>query len=211
MFRYQWDIYDDYSFNPIVLLYYKEKNYMTATIKTLPHYFPEVFAQRVIISLLIFVALCVITVLLYKSKKIDKLQRNAAIILSLYVVILLYFTVIGRYSHEEYKNQIYFYYSYRRLIEHYDSQSMRQILMNIAMLVPVGFLMPMTFNCKGKYLKTIGISLLLIIIIELLQMLTKTGSCEVDDIINNFLGALLGMGLYHIVHKLINRHKPEKK
>lgn len=211
MFRYQWDIYDDYSFIPIVLLYYKEKNYMTATIKTLPHYFPEVFAQRVILSVLIFLALCVVIVLLYKCHKIDKLQRNASIILSLYVVILLYFTVIGRYSHEEYENRIYFYYSYRRLIEHYDSQSMRQILLNIAMLVPVGFVLSMISNSKGKYMKAIVISLSLIIVIELLQMLTKTGSCEVDDIINNFLGALLGMGLYHIVHKLINRHKPEKK
>lgn len=184
---------------------------MPATIKTLPHYFPEIFAQRVILSVLIFVALCVVIFLLYKSYKIDKLQRNAAIILSLYVVILLYFTVLGRYSHEEYENRIYFYYSYRRLIEHYDSQSMRQILLNIAMLIPVGFLMPMTINFKGKYLKTIGISLLLIIVIELLQMLTKTGSCEVDDIINNLLGALLGMALYHMVFKLFKKHKPEKK
>lgn len=184
---------------------------MTATIKTLPHYFPEVFAQRVILSALIFVALCVTTVLLYKSKKIDKLQRNAAIILSLYVVVLLYFTVIGRYSHEEYENRIYYYYSYRRLIEHYDSQSMRQILLNIAMLVPVGFMLPIAFNRKGSYLKAIGLSLLLIIVIVLLQMLTKTGSCEVDDIINNLIGALLGMVSYHIVHKFINRHKPEKK
>ena len=184
---------------------------MTATIKTLPHYFPEIFAQRVILSALILVTLCVMTVLLYKHHKIDKLQRNTSIILVIYVVILLYFTVIGRYSHEEYENRIYFYYSYRRLIEHYDSQSMRQILLNIAMLIPVGFLLPMIFNCKGKYLKTIGISILLIIVIELLQMLTKTGSCEVDDIINNLLGALLGMALYHMVRRIIKIHKPEKK
>ena len=184
---------------------------MTATIKTLPHYFPEVFAQRVILSVLIFLALCVITVLLYKSKKIDKLQRNAAIILSLYVVILLYFTVIGRYSHEEYENRIYFYYSYRRLIEHYDTQSMRQILLNIAMFVPVGFMLPMVFNSKGKYLKAIVVSILLIIVIEFLQMLTKTGSCEVDDIINNLIGALLGIALYHMAFKLFKNQKKKKK
>lgn len=163
-----------------------------------------------ILSVLIFLALCVLIVLLYKCHKIDKLQRNASIILSLYVVILLYFTVIGRYSHEEYENRVYFYYSYRRLIEHYDSQSMRQILMNIAMLVPVGFLMPMTFNCKGKYLKTIRISLLLIIVIELLQMLTKTGSCEVDDMINNFIGVILGMGLYAIINRLFMKKRLSK-
>lgn len=160
--------------------------------------------------MLVFLALCVVIVLLYKCLKIDKLQRNASIILSLYVVVLLYFTVIGRYSHEEYENRIYFYYSYRRLIEHYDSQSMRQILLNIAMLVPVGFMLPMVFNSKGKYLKAIVVSILLIIVIEFLKMLTKTGSCEVDDIINNLLGALLGMALYHMVRRIIKIHKPEK-
>lgn len=184
---------------------------MIATIKTLPHYFPEVFAQRVILSVLIFLALCVVTVLLYKCHKIDKLQRNAAIILSLYVVILLYFTVIGRYSHEEYENRIYFYYSYRRLIEHYDSQSMKQILMNIAMLVPVGFMLPMASNRKGRYLNAIGVSSLLIIVIEFLQMLTKTGSCEVDDIINNFIGAALGMLIFYAIHKLVQKHRLEKE
>lgn len=45
---------------------------MTLTIKTLPHYFPEVFAQRVILSVLVFLALCVVIVLLYKCLKIDK-------------------------------------------------------------------------------------------------------------------------------------------
>lgn len=83
--------------------------------------------------------------------------------------------------------------------------------MNIAMLVPVGFMLPMVFNSKGKYLKAIVVSILLIIVIEFLQMLTKTGSCEVDDIINNLLGALLGMALYHMVRRIIKIHKPEKK
>lgn len=68
---------------------------MTLTIKTLPHYFPEVFAQRVILSVLVFLALCVVIVLLYKCLKIDKLQRNASIILSR---CMLLFCCISRLS-----------------------------------------------------------------------------------------------------------------
>ena len=115
---------------------------MTLTIKTLPHYFPEVFAQRVILSVLIFVALCILWVVLYKRKRIQTKQFIVLLFLSLYVVVLFYYTVIGRYSHEEYDFRLYYYYSYRRLIEHFDWHNLRQLVINIAMLVPVGFLLP---------------------------------------------------------------------
>ena len=182
---------------------------MTATIKTLPHYFPEVFAQRVILSVLIFLALCVVISLLYKDQKINKRQRNAAVILSLYIVILLYFTVIGRYSHEEYELRLYYYYSYRRLIDHFDWHNLRQLVINIAMLVPVGFLLPMVFS-KRKYWKTLFASMLLIILIEILQMLTKSGSCEIDDMINNLIGTLFGMALYRIASQLYRKQRLSK-
>ena len=84
---------------------------MIATIKTLPSEFPGVFAQRIVLSLLLLIALCILSVVFYRSGKYDKIQLSAAIVLSVYVVLLLYFTVFGRYSHLEYTYQIYFFKS----------------------------------------------------------------------------------------------------
>ena len=173
---------------------------MFVTIKTLPEYFPEIFVNRIIISVIVFAVFCIVTVILYKCRRFDKAQCIAAILLSMYIVTMLYFTVVGRYSHGEYANQIYFFYSYRFLLEKFDYQSIRQVVINLVMLVPVGFLLSVIIKGKGKYVIVLVLCLLLTVFIESMQLLTKCGSFEVDDIINNMIGAVIGMLIYALIH-----------
>ena len=180
---------------------------MLATIRTLPHYFPEIFVNRIIISVIAFAVFCAVSIFLYKKHKFNKLQCGAAILLSLYIVVLLYFTVTGRYSHEEYEYKINFFTSYRWFFEHNGEQVLRQLLINLFMLVPVGFLLPIVINTKHKYLITMALSLLLTVFIETMQLITKCGSFEVDDIINNFVGAVLGMLIYMMLNNIIQKRK----
>ena len=183
---------------------------MLLTIKTLPHYFPEIFVNRIIISVLAFAVFCAVTIILYKRQRFNKVQCIAAILLSLYIVVLLYFTVVGRYSHEEYEYEIQFFTSYRWFFRHNDEQMLRQLLINFIMLIPVGFLLPIIINVKHKYLITLGLSLLLTVFIETMQLIMKCGAFEIDDIINNFVGAVIGMLLYALCSKLINRKETYK-
>ena len=176
---------------------------MLATIRTLPHYFPEIFVNRIIISVIAFAVFCAVSIFLYKKHKFNKLQCGAAILLSLYIVVLLYFTVVGRYSHEEYEYQINFFTSYRWFFQYNGEQVLRQLLINFVMLMPVGFLLPVIINAKHKFLITMALSLLLTVFIETMQLITKCGSFEIDDIINNFIGAVIGMMLYALCSKLL--------
>ena len=176
---------------------------MYATIRTLPHYFPEIFVNRIIISVIAFAMFCAVSIFLYKRHKFNKAQCFAAILLSLYIVVLMYFTVVGRYSHEEYEYKINFFTSYRWFFQYNGEQVLRQLLINFVMLMPVGFLLPVVINAKHKYLITMALSLLLTVFIETMQLITKCGSFEIDDIINNFVGAVLGMLLYVLCSKLI--------
>ena len=180
---------------------------MTGTIKTLPHYFPEVFVQRIIISIMLLAALCVLFVLLYKHKKINVIQLVASLVFSAYVVFVLYYTVLGRYSQEEYTFQIYIYKSYKYLIEDFGKHSLRQVVLNIIMLIPFGFLMPIVIKAKRKYLITLLSALAFILFIESMQLIMQCGTFEVDDIFNNFIGAVIGMLLYILVNKLIQKRK----
>ena len=150
-----------------------------------------------------FAVFCAVSIFLYKKHKFNKLQCGAAILLSLYIVVLLYFTVVGRYSHEEYEYKINFFTSYRWFFEHNGEQVLRQLLINFVMLMPVGFLLPVVIKAKHKYLITMALSLLLTVFIETMQLITKCGSFEVDDIINNFIGAVLGMLVYALCSKLL--------
>lgn len=176
---------------------------MLATIRTLPHYFPEIFVNRIIISVIAFAVFCAVSIFLYKKHKFNKLQCGAAIVLSLYIVVLLYFTVVGRYSHEEYEYKINFFTSYRWFFKYNGEQVLRQLLINLVMIMPVGFLLPVVIKAKYKYLITMALSLLLTVFIETMQLITKCGSFEVDDIINNFIGAVLGMLVYALCSKLL--------
>ena len=176
---------------------------MVVTIRTLPHYFPEIFVNRIIISVIAFAVFCAVSIFLYKKHKFNKLQCGAAIVLSLYIVVLLYFTVVGRYSHEEYEYKINFFTSYRWFFKYNGEQVLRQLLINLVMIMPVGFLLPVVIKAKYKYLITMALSLLLTVFIETMQLITKCGSFEVDDIINNFIGAVLGMLVYALCSKLL--------
>lgn len=180
---------------------------MLATIRTLPHYFPEIFINRIIISVIAFAVFCAVSIFLYKKQKFNKLQFSAAILLSLYIVVLLYFTIVGRYSHEEYEYQINFFTSYRWFFQYNGEQVLRQLLINFVMLMPVGFLLPIIINTKRKLLITMALSLLLTVFIETMQLITKCGSFEIDDIINNFFGAILGMLIYMLLNRIIQKQK----
>ena len=173
---------------------------MTATVRTLPHYFPEIFVNRIIISVLAFAVFCIITVLLYKRRRFDKAQSIIAIILSLYIVVLLYLTTVGRYSHEEYEYRIHVFYSYGRLLEKTDRQSIEQIVINLLMLVPVGCLLSVIIKGKGKYVIVFVLCLMLTVFIESMQLWMKCGSFEIDDIINNMIGAVIGALIYALIH-----------
>lgn len=89
---------------------------MPATIRTLPQYFSEIFVHRIIISMIAFAVFCIITVILYKRRRFNRAQCVTAILLSLYIVVLLYFTLVSRYSHAEYDFQIYDVYSRGRFL-----------------------------------------------------------------------------------------------
>ena len=63
---------------------------------------------------------------------------------------------------------------------------------NIIPFLPLGFLLPGAFFKPPTFLKTIGSCLLTILCIETFQFFTLLGYFDIDDIILNFLGCLIG-------------------
>lgn len=63
--------------------------------------------------------------------------------------------------------------------------------LNIIMFVPIGILLPLHYkSIKIIYVTTVAVCLSASI--ELLQLILHRGFCEIDDLICNVLGALLG-------------------
>lgn len=73
---------------------------------------------------------------------------------------------------------------------------------NIIAFIPFGIYLPYTSESKLGVISTFLYTFSLSLTIELVQLITKVGSCDVDDIILNALGGVIGYILWYIYTKL---------
>ena len=79
--------------------------------------------------------------------------------------------------------------------------ALKNILGNIALFVPLGVLIPMAFPTMQKSYKTCSTILLSSLVIELFQFITCLGSFDIDDIILNSVGGLIGYIIFYLLKK----------
>ena len=71
---------------------------------------------------------------------------------------------------------------------------------NVIMFIPLGFFLPRVFPALRKFWRTLLITAFIITAVELAQLFTLLGSCDIDDLILNVIGATLG----YMFHKFLN-------
>ena len=72
-----------------------------------------------------------------------------------------------------------------------------QYIQNILFFIPYGFLFPWKDNWKRVFVTALVLS----VSIELSQFIFNLGWCEVDDVISNTLGAMIGYWIWWKVSK----------
>lgn len=82
-----------------------------------------------------------------------------------------------------------------------------QIIMNIAMYIPIGCSLPGYFQGMRQWWKTTSVVLACSVVIEVIQYLFSIGYPDVDDVLNNIIGTLIGFGLYKIIEIIILKAK----
>lgn len=74
---------------------------------------------------------------------------------------------------------------------------------NICAFMPFAIFLPLLFKKMNKYLKFLITMIVIVVVIEVLQFVTLSGACDIDDLILNVLGASV---IYFITKiKFINR------
>ena len=63
---------------------------------------------------------------------------------------------------------------------------------NIIMFVPLGFFLRALFSRCRKFWRCMGAVAVIMTAVELCQLFTLRGFCEIDDLMLNLLGAALG-------------------
>ena len=81
-------------------------------------------------------------------------------------------------------------------------QAIINLIGNIVMFIPLGFLLPFNLPKTQKFVWCILVSAGLILCVEIIQLVMLLGSFDVDDLIFNIIGAIAGYVCYLIYCKL---------
>lgn len=76
---------------------------------------------------------------------------------------------------------------------------------NILLFIPLGIFLPKLWQRLNSFPKTILITAGIITAVEIAQMLTLLGRCDVDDLILNVSGAAIGYWIYKRTNNLLSQ------
>lgn len=150
--------------------------------------------------------------LIYKKimKGTKKLKASKIILWSIfliYSVIVLGATLVHRTSVMYESINLHIFSSYIKVLNRFSLLELRNIILNILMFIPFGFMLPLLFRKCEKFYITYFLGLCMTISIEVLQLITNRGVFEIDDIMNNTLGCMIGYGIVMIFVLFSKRNK----
>lgn len=79
--------------------------------------------------------------------------------------------------------------------------AIRNLLGNIFPFSPLGLMLPLLFRKCSRVSHVFLVSLCISLFIEVIQVIFYLGSGDVDDLILNVAGAILGFGVYYLLRK----------
>lgn len=122
-----------------------------------------------------------------------------------YIALVLWIAVFSR-SIDFQVPQLDLLWSYKKWLGG-DWRLGKEIIANIGMLIPFGFLLSANIvSCKKSGIKVLLAGFLFSCIIEILQYVLWRGLFEFDDVVNNTAGAVLG----YLLYQLLKRWTPKK-
>ena len=174
--------------------------YLLAQFKVVPQTVYEILLSLFIIG--------AITLLVLFGKKASRYIWG--LLLTEYLFFVYGATVIFRKTIPTLNHYFTPLWSYRSLFKGVTSDLLNEIILNVALFIPIGILCGALVSKGTKkqywlpvFLFGIGLS----IGIELLQLVLKKGSFEFDDIFHNTLGCLLGFFIWLGMAKLTEQFK----
>ncbi len=81
------------------------------------------------------------------------------------------------------------------------------ILGNIAMFIPLGTFLPALWPKLQKAWKTLLAALLSILAVEIIQLFSLLGRCDIDDLLLNMAGIAVGYALWRLCRWILQKRK----
>ena len=150
----------------------------------------------------VFIFLCCIIMLLFRVKTSYSVFLRQASFCSLmgYIFLVLCTTILFREETFKIRYNLCPLLSYTML----DNKLSAQLILNIMMFIPIGFFVGGALKKKHIW-NAVGIGFVLSLFIELTQLITTRGVFNVDDVIHNTLGCIIGFTYFVFCYKLMRQ------
>ena len=122
------------------------------------------------------------------------MKKIRKILFSVYIICVLWITLIEREWSSPHAMLVPFWKFANAIKGVERSFYIKQILGNLTMLLPFGFMLPMLKKVTLK--QVLLLSMFFSIGIEVMQFITGRGLMEFDDVFNNTVGAVVGYKIY---------------
>lgn len=148
------------------------------------------------------------------QKQVKKLRTLGKVMFVLYIFFLLYFLIFSDWYGRagisvEYRYNLVLFKEIKRFIEYREELGafavFTNLFGNILIFMPFGFFISMASSARGFFM-TLFYSFGLSLCVEVFQLLTKVGSFDVDDLLLNTIGGVLGYILFSICNMIRRKH-----
>ena len=140
--------------------------------------------------------------------KKDWIRIFSRIIFCVYMIVLVYFLLLsdgfGRtVRRDEFQYNLVPFVEILRFVRYREELGLYNVMINlvgnVVAFIPFGALIRWVVNRSVKWYFVTGCTFLFSFSVELLQLVAKVGSFDVDDLILNTLGGLLGYFVYYLL------------
>lgn len=173
-------------------------------------YILDLLKQNIIFAAVILIFLLLMFIIgyifIYKKLLNGKKQTNNRRIFMLfmfigYIIVVLGITLLDRGATHQGAVNLAMLSSYREAWYNVSVRSWQNIYLNILMFVPFGLLLPYILKGAKNYIVMFCSALLFTLLIETLQFITNLGVFDLNDMLNNVIGALIGYGIIQAIIK----------
>ena len=145
------------------------------------------------------------------QRQVKRTRTVGKILFVLYIFFLLYFLIFSDWYG---RSGIGEEYRCRRFVEYRETLGFFAVFTNlfgnILIFVPYGFFISVASRMRG-FLMTLFYSFGLSLGVEVFQLLTRVGSFDVDDLLLNTIGGILGYVLFLICNGIRRKYDGRRK
>ena len=128
----------------------------------------------------------------------------------IYCFLLIYILFLSRgamihYSYAQYFRQFTNFVPFRTIIEYVErynngfrNLSVINLLGNFVLFMPMGALLPCVIHKLDRFWKVTLTVLGMVVMVEIVQGILRVGSVDIDDVLFNVVGAMIGYGIIKI-------------